>query len=355
MNPHILTTDNSTRAWVVLVMIRDEYATGAAVVAQSLRQVGTKYPIWCAYSEISDGAVAILSTIFDKMVPVPIIEHPCVPMKTAKQETIYRSWIEKSFTKWNIMNPDLFPLERVVLLDADVEVMLPIDDIFDLPAPAATFSSPWVAPYVRVIGVDDLSKDGTLTSNPFCDIVDGAPVELAHAATVEPWRIEVGLIDAIGPVANMVLLAPSTESYSMMLKLLRADRKFGRSTCMGGFDEQLLARVWLDMGEPITNIHQEYNWTVGKETWLQPGMTPRTHQFYNGKPWREIASEADRKNIRWPDVVSWWVVADSIIAHNPAWKAWFYRGWVGPNCGTASDRNWRTQRGKPRAPARRKW
>lgn len=316
--------DITTRAWVVLVMLRDEYACGAAVVAQSLRQVGTKYPIWCAYADITPEAVAMLASHFDRVVEVPIIEQTCVPLKSAKQNIIYGSWIEKSFTKWNIMNPELFPLERVVLLDADVNVLSSIDDIFDLSAPAATFSSPWVGPYVD--GRRD-ARTAINHGNPYCDIIDGVPVDLDHGAVVEKWRLEVGLKCAIGPIANMVLVEPSVKSHEIMLGRLRERPRFGSSACQSGHDEQLLARVWLDMNVPPTNIHQEYNWYVGKTSWLRPGQVPKTHQFYNGKPWRDITSSADRDRIKYDDVNAWWTVADSLMLENPEWKAWFYRGW----------------------------
>ena len=309
-------------AWVVLVMLRDEYACGAAVVAQSLRQAGTKYPIWCAYADITAPAVNILRAHFDNVVEVPLLTQPCVPMKTAKQQIIYGSWIEHSFTKWNIMNPELFPLERVCLLDADVNVLSSIDDIFDMSAPAATFSSPWVGPYVPSVRGRALNA-----GNPYADIVDGKAVELDHGAIVDPARIVHGLDDSICAIANMVLLEPSQRAYDAMISELRAEPRFGSSACMSGHDEQLLARTWLTLDDPITNIHQEYNWCVGKTAWLKPGMVPKTHQFYNGKPWRGVRGQADRAAIKYDDVTMWWAVADALMTEKPEWVDWFYRGW----------------------------
>jgi hypothetical protein len=44
-------------------MINDSYACGAAVVAQTLRNVGTQYPIWCMVSDgVSESCVEFLES-----------------------------------------------------------------------------------------------------------------------------------------------------------------------------------------------------------------------------------------------------------------------------------------------------
>jgi alpha-N-acetylglucosamine transferase len=70
-------------------------------------------------------------------------------MKSKKQNEIYGSWIHNSFTKWNIFNPKHFPeIDKVILVDADMMFLQNCDELFELPAPALTFSSPWAKPYM---------------------------------------------------------------------------------------------------------------------------------------------------------------------------------------------------------------
>lgn len=346
-------TADTNYVYCVLVMSNEEYVVGAAVVAESLRATGAKYPIWCMVADIRPAAVEILKTQFDHVVEVPIIEHPCLPMKTAKQDAIYGSWIHKSFTKWNIMNPELFPCAKVLLLDADLEVKSNIDDLFDLEAPAATFSSSWASPYVeptrRRPPVPAKSAKpwhtaqaattqapkwtpGVGAPNPYVDVVRNGRtiqyIERAHGQIVEPARIRKGFNGSCLGLACMVLVRPSAKSYTIMRNILAREGPYGTPRCISGFDEQLLAEVWLAMNEPIYNIHQSYNWVVGKTRWLMNGEKPKTHQFYNGKPWRNIRSPAERQknfdHITWTDVQEWWMVADRLMESKPVWRLWFY-------------------------------
>lgn len=289
-----------TRVWCTLVMLKPDYACGAAVVARTLRNHGTKYPIWCMVTDdIPADCIEFLRGEFDNIVTVPLISHETVPMKSKKQNEIYGGWIHHSFTKWNIMNPELFPVEKVILIDADMMFLQNCDELFDMPAPAATFSSPWAVPYHRPHG----------KPNPYG--------ELQHGAIVPNAKIRRGFAGGILALACMVLVKPSVESYDTMLTILRRDKQYGSSNCISGFDEQLLAETWLASAEPIHHIHQQYNWVVGKKKWLKPNVKPKTQQYYNGKPWKESRDESE-----WDDVRMWYVIWDQVIEKNNDFDHW---------------------------------
>lgn len=320
----------TNNVWCVLVMLREDYACGAVAVAQSLRNVKTKYPIWCmvgcednycednscedtSRNKISEECVDFLRAQFDHVVKVPLITHKVVPMKSKKQNEIYGSWIHSSFTKWNIMNPEFFPVDKVILIDADMLFLENCDALFNLPAPAATFSSPWAYPYM---------KKGQFKGayNPYG--------EMKHGQVVPTNQIVRGFKNSILGLACMVLVKPSAKSYKLMLTTLNHNPAYGTSNCISGFDEQLLAETWLGMNEPIHHIHQQYNWIVGKNNWLLHGEKPKSMQFYNEKPWVRVGTPEDRKKevdeCEWDDIRDFWRVADQVMEENPKALRWYY-------------------------------
>lgn len=296
------------RVWCVLVMLNDSYACGAAVVAKTLRNLGTKYPIWCMISEgVSAECADFLRGQFDNVIAVPLITHAVVPMKSDKQRKIYGRWIHHSFTKWNILNPKIFPVEKVILVDADMIFHQNCDDLFDLPAPALTFSSPWAWPYL-IPGAH----------NPYWTGRGVGGRELQHGDKVDHDAIRRGLKNGILGLACMVLVQPNEVLFDNMLKILKSSTEYGSRTCVSGFDEQLIAETFLVSNIPVYNIHQRYNWIVGKTNWLTKGEKPKCQQYYNGKPWDE-----PREKTEWPDVLQWWDIADEIIEEAPDTKKWF--------------------------------
>lgn len=137
-------------AYVTLIMKNDKYVAGALVLAHSLRESGTIYPLICMItSDISDGAVAILKKSYDYVWTVPYITQRCIQLKTRRQRDLYENWIEDSFTKWNCLNHKMFGMfDKVLFIDADMMVVENCDrELFSLEPPAMTFSLPWAKPY----------------------------------------------------------------------------------------------------------------------------------------------------------------------------------------------------------------
>ncbi len=302
-------------------MLNDSYACGAAVVARSLRDVGTKYPIWCMVTPcVSASCVEFLRTQFDNVICVDLLSHAVAKMKTAKQWQIYGSWIHSSFTKWNIWNREYFPFDKVCLVDADMMFLENCDSLFSMQVPAATFASPWVYPYVK-------SVDGRPTGshNPYYNHEAGRG--LVHGQRVDHAKIRRGFTDSILGLACMVMVRPDAAIYKKMLELMRARPEYGVSRCQSGFDEQLFADTILNTRSDVYHIHPRYNAIIGKIPWLE-GHEPRTQQFYNGKPWLNIHTRADITDSPWDDMHMWWKFADSILADHPKElppaDVWFY-------------------------------
>jgi hypothetical protein len=257
---------------------------------------------------VSRECVEFLRGQFDNVIEAPLISHEVVPMKSEKQRKIYGQWIHNSFTKWNILDPRLFPVEKVILVDADMIFHHNCDDLFDLAAPALTFSSPWAWPY-QIPGAH----------NPYWIGRRPGGRELQHGEEVSHEAISRGLKNGILGLACMVLVSPDAVLFDNMLKILGSASKYGSRECVSGFDEQLIAETFVVSRIPVYNIHQSYNWIVGKHKWLPAGAIPRCQQYYNGKPW-----DAPRERTEWPDVIEWWDIADQIISDAPSVKKWFY-------------------------------
>ena len=286
-------------AWCVLVMLNDKYACGAVTVAQSLRNVKTEYPIWCLVAgNVSPECKEFLRGAFDAIIDVPIISHAVSKMLSAKQERIYSSWIHASFTKWNIFNPALISADKVILLDADMLFIENCDDLFQLTAPALTFSSAWARPYLE-----------TGIINPYG--------ELCHGALVNQKHICRGLRHSVVGLACMVLARPDKRLFDTIIEILRSAPIY-KHTTISGFDEQLLAQAILRTNTPVYHIHQSYNWIVGKKNWLLYGEVPKTQQYYNSKPWQDHPEDT-----QWEDVKDWWKIANMYIAANPDTTKWF--------------------------------
>jgi len=309
-------TGNIRGVWCTLVMLNDKYSVGAAVLARTLRDLKTKYPIWCMVDDsVSEECVEFLSRHFDKIVRVPLITHAVVPMKSKKQNQIYGSWIHNSFTKWNVMNPELFPVDKVIQLDADMLFIENCDELFDVPAPAATFSSPWAVPYMPR-GIPNVYG------------------EMKHGAVVPREKIRRGLKSGILGLASMVIVQPDKKVYDRMLSLLNGKKLYGHTNCISGFDEQLFAETYIL--STMRHIHQQYNWIVGKTKWLKRGQQPKTWQYYNEKPWQIADSPGQRKEKEksaWDDVLGWWKIADKVMDSDPNSIGWFYPAMRAPTGG----------------------
>lgn len=301
--------------WCVAVWGSDNYAPGAMVVAQTVREVGSKYPIWCMIGDgVSESTEEKLRLQFDNVVKVPVLTHKCIPMKSKKQNEIYGSWIHTSFTKCQILNPEYFPgISKVILIDADMMFLENCDELFELSTPAMTFSSPWAYPYV-------INNGRKLGGKNFY-IKNGK--EPVHGQIIPKGLIRKSFSGAILGLACMVLVSPDTTTYAKMLSLLNRNIAYGYTNCISGFDEQLFAETFLETAENVYHIHQQYNWIVGKHNWLFDEK-PKTQQFYNGKPWHGITCADDVELSEWDDVRAWWIVANRVLEQYPQWSELFY-------------------------------
>ncbi len=301
---------NNKCAVISLVFGGDRYTPGAIVLAASYKASGGQYPAICMVdASVSPEARQALGVYFDDVVEVPILERKTVPMRSAKQNKIYGGWINRSFTKWNALDPILFgAFDKVLFLDADIMIIRNIDELFDLPAPAATFSSPWAAPYVGRVGAASGAPRGIF--NPYGD--------LPHGARVPRSAVIKGFTSILG-IGSVVLLEPSRRAWETFQSILAQSGPYGNRSCYSGADEQILADIFTRMGLPMYHIHPKFNWFVGKYDWLtysDKEATPYLYHYYNIKCWEQPRDA-------WADTIEWWKCADEIVGRHPDLARWF--------------------------------
>lgn len=282
-------------AWVTLVMLGDSYISGALITAYSLKRVNTKHEIVCMITkDVTEEGKAKLNCVFDRLIFVDYIFARCSSLKTPWQSKVYQSWINYSFTKWRFLS--LTDYNRAIFLDADVVVIQNMDDLFDLPAPAATFSNAFGWPYGkstkrRPKGPNDLP---TGMFNPYYGI--------KHGEKVPADKIKKGLIlNSFVACGTTILIKPSLDKFNEMLQLLKpygeSEEKsfFGYANCYSGHDEQFISILFIN---EWTMIGQEYNYIPWHANWLKEqgiGKTkfgrPKLFHYIMRKPWVTPATQ----------------------------------------------------------------
>lgn len=319
-------------AYVTLVMNGPRYVAGAAVLGFKLQRLmqtesSTMIKRYCFVTQdVNQVDQEFLRTCFDHVILVPCIQATTTPMITTRQRELYQSWINGSFTKWNIFNPNLYPEgppDKVLFLDCDLLPRRNLDHLFRLSAPAACFSNWLSIRYAGPNGVRDLYE----YHQP-----------LKHGEWVSPHLITQA-INLRREVRNhrdsftfavsgvVVLIEPNFRVYHEMLEILRqhqAERRpYGFPGVYSGADEQMLCQLMLYLYERdnkhITHIGPGYVWNAGKEFWV-PNEEERAviHYYGSNKPWLVPIQQQHA------DTQEWWDVAKALWMKQPKLSHYLY-------------------------------
>jgi FkbM family methyltransferase len=289
---------DAKRAWVTLLMIGTQYVPGAITMAHSLRKVNTAADIVCMVTpDIKEDVRAQLRVVFDHVIEVQYIEKRAQPLKSEKQNKMYGGWMSKSCTKWQCLA--LSQYDKIIFIDADQLVLKNNDELFDLPAPAGTFSTPWIAPFVK-----------SPVKNPYGQLAHGDPVR-------ESSMRKALKIGSVVSMASLVILEPSERIYNAYMEFLEGIKVVGAGTrTISSSDEVALAQFTFQMKMKWVNIHQRFQAVPSKPNWLE-GDTPRSYHYIGRKPWDSSPNE-------WDDVRVWWEITNDLIKSEPSLKSVFY-------------------------------
>ena len=300
----------------------DSYIPGALTSAYSVFLTSTPHPLLCMVTpDVTPHGRSLLSLLFHSVIEVAYITAHTRHLRTSKQQTLYQRWVEQSFTKWQLLQ--LTAYDKLLFIDADKVVLHNIDHLFDLPTPAATFSSPWASTYIA-----PSRKRGAGLSNPYAALRHGDAVP--HAA------VEAGLhTNSFVCIGTMVLLRPSVEAYQRYLDMLRpymaegeeggkageegmeggegkeggggVVRAFGFESCHSMMDEQSLCLLYhAQYRRQWTYIHQRYNFVGWHRNWLTRDDLPYVLHFFSTKPWVLRRTE-------YLDLEVWWTLATAMV------------------------------------------
>jgi hypothetical protein len=281
------------------------YVKGAIVTCHSIKLTGATHDVVCMVTpDVSATGVSHLNKVFDRVITVQYISVKTRPMRNKKIESIYGSWKSVAYTKWRVL--EFVEYSKVLFVDADMTIDKNIDHLFDLPAPAGTFSMSQAYPF---------AGNGRGVKNPYHKLVSHGEL-VPHECIKQAFT--KGMFVVIGAI---VLLEPDMLQFKAYIDMINSFSKlgFGMGKCISGVDEQSI--TWLyhtnNTCKGWTHIHQRYNMIPWKQkNWLSEEDDKSVYvSHYVGveKPW---VMGRDK----WPDLVDWWKFADSTVATYPTLK-----------------------------------
>ena len=270
----------------------NKYIPGAICMAHSLKVSGTKYPIYCLVTnDVGKKGRDMLRLAFDVVLEVPSLKFKTRLLQTKKQEEIYGSWIEESFTKYNGLT--LTEYKKVIHLDADVIVTKNLDHLFDLKAPAAAFVNVWV------------EKNGGKYKN------------YKHNGQIVPSLMKRILQDGFTCSGHLLVLEPNRKEYDELVDYLQENQPINLGNCISGFDEQVLSYFYsIVKNKTWTHLDHTYNYILWHAKTLQrllhmppdQMLAPKIIHFFNvEKPWQMPRNLYD-------DVPIWWQMMSDFIS-----------------------------------------
>jgi hypothetical protein len=277
ITPHLNIVDKSNKkfAWVWCVFGGNRYLKGALVSAFSLKTCYDKVLMYTKDVVFDQDLEKEIDLIFNKKVEVEYLQFPCKQMRTKKQNEIYGKWIDKSFTKWNFMR--LTEYDKVIYADSDYifkdceETSFP-DTLFELNAPAGTFSSAWSSRFTK--------KSGGIN----IDMYPETHTEIIPAETIVSAIKMEGSVAVIGA---MILIEPNIKHFNLFIEYISNNLPYGFTGCNSGFDEQSLSLFYSEILKlDWTFIHQRFNFIPWKKNWLPSKESVCGYHYFNIiKPW----------------------------------------------------------------------
>jgi len=260
-----------------------EYVIGAMVLGQSLRQTGTKHDLVCMHTaDVPEGFIRLLSLVWK----CEVIEHVDYAVERLSfSDQCLR--FGKVFTKLRVFG--LVEYEKVVMMDIDMLVLQSIDDLFELPAPAAMRRGSVNEGYNTYHG---------------CDLDGSCFFQGRNSDERLSWGQGTGIN------AGVMLLEPSLETLERMLEEIN-DASHPAHIKGNGPEQDYLSRYFADA--PWKHIAVAYNYQLhqmfhslrpkhvhwaDRMKYLDEGKIKVIH--YSGepyaKPWCRVFDEE-----LWPD------------------------------------------------------
>lgn len=289
----------SSYAYVMLCMRGDAYVPGVIAMAESIRMTKTQHDIVCMCTpDVTDDACELIATVA-RVVKIDYVQYNTKKMKTKRQMELYGSWLSQAYTKWRCL--ELTEYKKILFVDADMIVANNIDHLFDLQAPAGTFSTPWAREY---------AKESTFD-------LRGYPSEHGACVTAESIEKTFERTNGYTMIASMVLLEPNQKEFDELCSMIEHMQPFGLDNWSTPDEQSLTYYYGVEKKRNWTMIHQRYNSIVHKVDWLRDTkrgtcQVPHAlHYFSSTKPWQDkdpIAKTVfNTSRIWWYVMRQWWL------------------------------------------------
>ena len=266
-----------TFAFVTLFMGDAHYINGVLNMAYSLRKTETKHKIVCMLTYDLSIYQDILKKIFDEVILISyILNEDNNPLRTIKQNDIYKNWKNVSYTKWQCLS--LSQYKKICLLDADLIIQKNIDHLFDLEAPAGCWGNNW---------------DSKI---PYYD-------RFKHGDIVNYNQINKGLDDGYLVNGHCVLLDIEYDTYKKFKVFMENKYYFKSTRCLAMYDEVAIVKFTISIEKQWTQIGKLYN-TVPWKTSSKNSFI--LHYFNIPKPWQ-------MKRGKWEDLKIWYHYWDALV------------------------------------------
>jgi len=283
-------------AYCTLVMIGDEYIPGALVLAYSLRLVGTKAKLVVMVTpDVSADGKKRLACLFDDVIDVDYIECKSHQKRWKRFEGMY-DWIDKSFTKFNMLN--LTQYDKVIQLDADMIALKNPDELFQLPTPAGICTG--VSGKREEVVQKELKWHGKRMNERILE------------DSLKVWGIR----------GCLYLVEPNYRHYKEMLQELRGGH-YGDRNLRPGADEQLLTNFYWEEWHHINAQYARVSYINKTEL---PGDPYLLHSP-TIKPWSRPKTN-QWKEEKWMDINIWCELAVKLIDEHPDAAGAFNEGWI---------------------------
>ncbi len=268
-------------AYVWLLMLGDRYVPGVITSAYSIKRFNPDADlVVMVTNDVSAEARSTLLKHVTHLFEIPYLYYPGRFRMGRIVKSRYNKWIEKSFTKWNIL---ALPYKKAFLLDADVIAKMPTDGIFDKPVPAAIFPKPTS---------EDLHND---ISNRYSN--EGQTVSPSDAEWILSKK------DAFGAAASSILLGPNMDDYELFKGSMEdfTPKQFKNET---GADEQSITYFYsIVKGVSWYSLGRRWNyipWNLDSWSRHQKEEDPIIqHYLSKEKPWEMNKDD-------WPDLAEWY-------------------------------------------------
>lgn len=257
-------------AYVTLVMLGDKYVPGAIALAKSLIKSGTNYDKICMIT-VDVTKKHELDKVYDKVICVPYLYYRCGNMLTQRQEVLYSSWINYSFTKWRCL--ELLDYKKCVYLDADQIVIRNIDHLFNLQPPAMCFNHNYCSQYKH----------------------------LKYGHTVKDLN-EIFDNNSVLGFTGTLLYKPCVKFFETIKQLLNANNEYLKNNKFhNGFEEVVFAQSMLLQNIEPTQLSPMYCWNAG-DYYVLKNTQPYVINYYGDKkPWK-----LDEEQKFMDEYIWWW-------------------------------------------------